>query len=517
VEFLTGLTRTWSVREWLKGQKFVYFDNAGAVRDFRVQLRGSRAILLWGAFLVVFSLFAFVNYSNMSNRSQFGGGATVSLSQAQWQLHNFYQTVTGILAGIVLLIAPAIGATAIVSERQKRFLDLLQSSPMSSKYYLVGKLISTYRSLGMLIVLSLPLVAVGASMGGVSYGDVFQTLLIISLDGLVFASLGLAISAGATKITSAILSSYLLAIYVIFGASSLAATGVTSALRGGARPEIPITTYLSPFTFYTARDGVTTVFGIAFPAWLAFCGFAIVLVIVTLLGAGSALSEKHVPETTKLRMLVLLLIGYAGYQAASMTARYISASMTLGVMAIPIVMVTPSLSCFVGDGLAKFIYDGPPRIKTALRAAPSGSLAYVVLLVCAYFGGAFLGSSSSITTGRAAIVGGYFVFAMGCNLFMWAVCRCISQFAPTLSGARGSSFIAVAIPFAICSVIANTLNGDDTSGRYNWLSPLHPLVIAEPARAFGWGVVLFALALGVFAFKRPAFFQTLREREILAS
>jgi hypothetical protein len=141
--------------------------NASSMRDFRVQLRGSRSVLLFGAYLLSLITIALLVYS-----SAIRNGTSVSIVEAQSSLQSFYATVIGLLGGMICLVTPALCATSILTERQRKSLDLVFSAPVSPKYYLVGKMLSSYRYIWMLLVLSLPVTAACVVLGGATWRDV---------------------------------------------------------------------------------------------------------------------------------------------------------------------------------------------------------------------------------------------------------------------------------------------------------------------------------------------------------
>ncbi|MEI7986451.1 MAG: hypothetical protein WCI55_12565, partial [Armatimonadota bacterium] len=67
---------------WLKGLQRTYVGNATATRDMRVQLRGSRAVVLFTIYLVVMTFVLLMIYDN-SLGSAYG---QTSLATAQSRL-----------------------------------------------------------------------------------------------------------------------------------------------------------------------------------------------------------------------------------------------------------------------------------------------------------------------------------------------------------------------------------------------------------------------------------------------
>ena len=146
---------------WLASLKRTYIGNATATRDMRVQLRGGRAAIFFTLYLVVMTVVLLLIYSG-----SLGEDGQYNLAMAQGRLQDFYNQTLLLLAVVISLVAPSMGAFAIVSEKQRRSLDLVFSAPTEPKYYLVGKLISSFRYVWLVLVLSLPFCAVSVTLGG---------------------------------------------------------------------------------------------------------------------------------------------------------------------------------------------------------------------------------------------------------------------------------------------------------------------------------------------------------------
>ena len=82
---------------WLASLKRTYVGNATATRDMRVQLRGSRAVVLFTIYLFVMTLvLLWVYYDSLG-----GGREQYSLAMAQSRLQGFYYATLGSLAVVI--------------------------------------------------------------------------------------------------------------------------------------------------------------------------------------------------------------------------------------------------------------------------------------------------------------------------------------------------------------------------------------------------------------------------------
>src|SRR5689334_12664726 len=112
---------------WMRSNVGVYFDNPTARRDYRAQLRGNRAVILWTLYLILLIGIGMLNYLDSA------GADRMSVVEAQSKLQQFYQVVMGILGAMVAVVAPALAATTIVIERERHSLDLIFSAPVKPK------------------------------------------------------------------------------------------------------------------------------------------------------------------------------------------------------------------------------------------------------------------------------------------------------------------------------------------------------------------------------------------------
>src|SRR5437660_89161 len=103
-----------------------YSDNPTAKKDYRAQLRGNAALYVWLGYLLLLGIVALVLYDSVFGRAE---NRSLSITQVQFNLRQFYQVMMGCLAGLICVITPALTAGAIIGERQRGSLDLLFSAP----------------------------------------------------------------------------------------------------------------------------------------------------------------------------------------------------------------------------------------------------------------------------------------------------------------------------------------------------------------------------------------------------
>jgi len=470
-----------------------------------------KAPALWGIYLGLMIIIGWLVYAQSTDAE------VMSIAEAQSKLRLFYGFVTGSLATALILITPALTATSIVVERQRKSLDMVFSAPVDPHYYLVGKMIAGYRSTAMLLVLSLPVTSACVVLGGATWSDVLLTYLCLSILGLFYTALGLLVSTTSQKPTGALAQAYGVAfIYTLATLSiGMMASGFGSTLPSQERSFLPlINPYLVPHSIST----FTRIGSWEAPNWLLACAFVLLLVRITILAAASALSTFESRETTLLRVhglaygfLLALWIG-SGVGGSGTVAAPTSASVYLGSVVGWLAFVISLLMCqmvtFGSDLDRKFRYDGLWSLRQAIRGTPSGTLPYYLMMAAAIVVGGAIGfrlASGLFPSDRYLL---FAVWIIGWYALNWGLGAMISSANRFLRTARAAVFIVlvvlIALPIPVLSYVSTTamFTSNDPNAWIWHFWVLYPLVADEQWRhlsALGAGGVLLA-AGGIFGY-----------------
>ena len=391
---------------WLGSLKRTYIGNATATRDMRIQLRGSRAAVLFSTYLVVMTFVLLWVYQN-----SLGEEGRYSLATAQNNLQQFYYTTLGSLAVVITLVAPSMGAFAIVSEKQRRSLDLVFSAPTEPKYYLVGKLISSYRYVWLLLVLSLPFCAVSVTLGGATWSQLFITFLLYSFYGLVCVSFGLLMSTLCSKALPAIIWTYAaLACYLLITGGFF---GVNIASGRGTMADLNPLVSLFPASYSFVADQTWSVFGRDIPTWILSILVHLVVVKFIILAAGSMLAPGNSKEIRGLRIHGLVYVAVITCLIALAITPFLQQAMSSGLslgnaqllhgralFAILLalgIMIVPYLASFGINDLRRHRPDGIFKVRETFSGKPSGNLPYLILLFVSTVIAFIIGASYAAT------------------------------------------------------------------------------------------------------------------------
>jgi ABC-type transport system involved in multi-copper enzyme maturation permease subunit len=481
-----------SVSNTLRNARRNLFDNAAAVRDYRVQMRGSRSAILFGVYLFVLIASAMTVYQNLS------ANGTVTAIEAQSRLQDFYRIVVGILGGVVSLVAPALTATAIVIERQRRSLDLVFSAPVEPRYYLIGKLISSYRYTWMLLVLALPITAACVVLGGSSWSDVLVTYFALSMHGLVFTSIALFISTVAPKPVSAVTWSYGAAILYLIATTS--AAGASYAMSYSTRSlEAPFFSAMNPFMLGLTIDTFTRIGTWEVPNWVFTMLLSLLIARICLLGASIYLNPRPERDIRAVRFHYVLwttaLASYFGYTFAS--SSQLASAQAFGVL-FPIFMAMPMIATYGTDAERRFRPNGLFNFRHLWDGTAAGSLPFVLLFCTTTLVGAHTGAyfGKGVTPDQEGLLLALFTVAFW--FFFWSIGRLASSPLFSLRSARLTQFVAFVVlamaPVPAITALEFSMYGSTNSGLWNayMLSPVFRDDSANVLRSAIWGGLLLA-------------------------
>jgi ABC-2 type transport system permease protein len=223
-------------------ETFLTTVRAVLTRELRWRMRGKRAFVIAAVAVLFLGFVVFAIYQLM---------ADAALNDARWRLlggfddgsgrfdpNDFpigaisgeasarigqviYGGVLGVLTALTLLIAPALASGVISSEREKQTMELLVTTPVSTLGLVVGKLVSSLAYLLLLIVASVPLMAIVFAFGGIAPEDVLRAYVVILALAFGTAAIGMFLSALIGRTQFATVVSYLVLFGLVVGTLAL--------------------------------------------------------------------------------------------------------------------------------------------------------------------------------------------------------------------------------------------------------------------------------------------------------
>ncbi len=246
-----------------------FTSGLGAVgsKELRGRMRGRRAFVVLTIYLLLLSGFAFGIYAYLRQQSALeserlfrqgviNGVADMALSADIG--HAIFSGLLLVLTVLVLVLSPAFTTGAISMEREKQTLDLLVTTPLSTLGMVIGKLASALSYVFLLILASIPVMAIVFVFGGVGPEDLVRAYALLFSTAFGMGAIGLFVSALVRRTQTATVITLMAVLGITFGSAAVhelwrvlgtqsakTQTGFIPVQRSGAAPQSLL--WLNPF------------------------------------------------------------------------------------------------------------------------------------------------------------------------------------------------------------------------------------------------------------------------------
>jgi len=200
--------------------------NPVARRELQERFRTIRSPLVLSVWVLaagVVTFLAFVVASNsasnqLDNVSATGLGSVAAASSiGRFVLHSL---LLGMIVAI-LFVVPGQAAVAVVGERERQTLQLLQVSQLSAGRIIIGKLWSALAYISLLLIATTPLLVIPVLLGGVTIGNVLAGLGMVAVTAVMVGAVSLWVSARSSSMQGAVLGAYVWTVAIVVGAMGL--------------------------------------------------------------------------------------------------------------------------------------------------------------------------------------------------------------------------------------------------------------------------------------------------------
>lgn len=189
-----------------------------------------------------------------------------------------------------LMLAPALTATSIASEREHGLLEILQVSPLTPWRIVWGKLCAALLFVGLVLLATMPLGSLCFLLGGVSPGEFAGAALLQVATAVTSASIGLFCSAWTRRASSAMTFTWIFMLLWIIGSFSAIIVRDELGFQMFARtnPVLAVLLLLQPTPF---RGGLVALGGPSIPEWTISLIFQAVLTPILLFWTGCGVRQ----------------------------------------------------------------------------------------------------------------------------------------------------------------------------------------------------------------------------------
>ncbi len=208
---------------------------AVGVKELRGRMRGKRAFVILTIHLLLVAGFAWM-IESLAERS-FSSGFGSAFSASSEIGRGMFTAIIFLLTLITLILAPASTAGAISLEREKQTLDLLTTTPISSLAIVLGKLLSALSWILLLLLASIPVVALVFTFGGIAPDDVLRAYVVLLGTAFAYGAIGLFVSALVKRTQAATVINLVAVIFLTAGTGFLFIFWVAMTGNSGFLPD----------------------------------------------------------------------------------------------------------------------------------------------------------------------------------------------------------------------------------------------------------------------------------------
>ena len=191
--------------------------NPVLAREVTERFRGPRAMILMSIYLIVIGGIVLIVYRTESSLGNgFDSSPVTELAGIGQTLFESTLLITMLL---VLFLVPGFTAGSITGERERQTLMPLQVTLMRPIGIVMGKIGAAVVFTMLLVVATLPLLALSYMIGGIRLSEVFRSLAIVLLTAFTVAVMSVACSAWMRRVQTSTMVAYGIVILAVAGTS----------------------------------------------------------------------------------------------------------------------------------------------------------------------------------------------------------------------------------------------------------------------------------------------------------
>ena len=184
-------------------------------RELVERMRGSRTAVVVSAYLLLLSGALYLVYS--TTRDARTNPWESAVSQVAGAGRSIFEWLVFFMVLLVLFLVPGVTSGAIAGERERQTLVPLQITLLRPTSILLGKIAASSAFLLLLLVATMPLLAVSYLIGGVTIGQVVTAVAMVAAIGLGLAAVTAGISACVRRVQAATVLAYGITLLLVAG------------------------------------------------------------------------------------------------------------------------------------------------------------------------------------------------------------------------------------------------------------------------------------------------------------
>lgn len=195
-----------------------FLQNPVTVKELRSRMRGRRGFVVLTTYLLLMSGFILLVYLTYAAAANSPSGPNDRQAGKV-----VFTAVLAVEVFLVVFIGPAFTMAAISGEKERQTYDLLRTTLLSARSFVLGKLLSSLSYVFLLIIVAIPIQSIALLLGGISLIEVILAQFLVILSAVTFALVGLYFSSLMRSTLASSVSTFSVSMLLIAGAPIVAA------------------------------------------------------------------------------------------------------------------------------------------------------------------------------------------------------------------------------------------------------------------------------------------------------
>ena len=201
------------IKNWLFGWIVSFRNNPVMVKELRGLTRGARMTVVLSLYLLFLGGLVSLSIASF----QIGSSAGFSVTILQTTGKTIFGIVVVVQFLVACLIAPALTAGSISSEREHQTFDILRTTLLPARTMVVGKLFSSLFFILLLFLAAFPMLSISFLFGGIILEEIVVAYVMLFVTALTFCSIGLFYSSFQRRTLGASVLAYATTLFIIAG------------------------------------------------------------------------------------------------------------------------------------------------------------------------------------------------------------------------------------------------------------------------------------------------------------
>lgn len=194
----------------------IIWRNPVLYRELKQRMSNARVMIILSVYLLVLGAIVFALYRARTG-DRLGGFGQPDVTRIADIGQSLFEWVLFFMLLLVLFIVPGLTAASIAGERERQTLLPLQVSLLKPRSIILGKVGASLAFTVLLLIASLPLLAVAYLVGGITIREVFIGLGMVLFTAFALACITVALSTLVKRVQGAIVLSYGLVLLLVGG------------------------------------------------------------------------------------------------------------------------------------------------------------------------------------------------------------------------------------------------------------------------------------------------------------